>query len=151
MVFNIVNLGLYLVVFLNYNCCHVLPSLNKVATYLPTYLPISLQANKGLKRVTRVQCSWIFTFTIFGNLSEGYPFSAKWLPRDLHAVVLTPEFCISRLKINRWKTKCRERKLKRCSAFFLRRKGSFSSRNRSLRNSTLFSSRRSPWFVLKCN
>ena len=34
-----------------------------------------------VKRVTRVQCSWIFTFTIFGNLSERFPFSTKWLPR----------------------------------------------------------------------
>ena len=40
---------------------------------------------------------------------------------------------------------------KECSAFFLWRKGSFSSRNRPSRNSTLFSSRRSPWSVLKCN
>ena len=36
-------------------------------------------------------------------------------------------------------------------AFFLWRKGSFSSRNRPSRNSTLFSSRRSAWSVLKCN
>ena len=40
---------------------------------------------------------------------------------------------------------------KECSAFFLWRKGSFSSRNRPSRNSTLFSSRRSAWSVLKCN
>ena len=32
------------------------------------------EIHKGLKRVTRVQCSWIFTLTIFGNLNEGYPF-----------------------------------------------------------------------------
>ena len=38
-----------------------------------------------------------------------------------------------------------------CSVFFLWRKGSFSSRNRPSRNSTLFSSRRSAWSVLKCN
>ena len=40
---------------------------------------------------------------------------------------------------------------KECSAFFLWRKGSFSSRNHPSRNSTLFSSRRSAWSVLKCN
>ena len=28
-------------------------------------------------------------------------FEWKWLPRDLHTVVLRPEFCISRLKIHR--------------------------------------------------
>jgi len=38
--------------------------------------------------------------------------------------------------------------LKECSVFFSRRKGSFSSRNRPSRNSTLFSSRRSAWSVL---
>ena len=32
------------------------------------------ETHKGLKRVTRVQRSWIFTFTIFGNLSCRYPF-----------------------------------------------------------------------------
>ena len=37
---------------------------------------------------------------------------------------------------------------KECSVFFLWRKGSFSSRNRPSRNSTLFSSRRSAWSVL---
>ena len=46
------------------------------------------ETHKGLKRVTRVQCSWIFTFTIFGNLSDGYPVSTKWLLRDHHADVL---------------------------------------------------------------
>ena len=45
-----------------------------------------------------VQCSWIFTFTIFGNIREGYPFSTKWLPRDHHVAVLKPEFCILRLR-----------------------------------------------------
>jgi len=35
------------------------------------------ETHKGLKRVTRVQCSWIFTFTIFGNLSDTYPFSTN--------------------------------------------------------------------------
>ena len=49
MVFNIVNLGLYLVVFLNYNYCHVLPSLNKVATYLLTYLPTYLSLYRLIK------------------------------------------------------------------------------------------------------
>ena len=28
-----------------------------------------------MKRATRVQCSWIFTFTVFGNLCERYPFN----------------------------------------------------------------------------
>ena len=59
------------------------------------------ETHKGLKRVTRVQCSWIFILTIFGNLSDGYPFSTKWLLRDHHADVLRQEFCISRLKIHR--------------------------------------------------
>ena len=64
-----------------------------------------------MKRVTRVQCSWIFTFTIFGNLifSVRYPFSTKWLPRDHHAGVLRQEFCISGLKYTvknkKWKEK----------------------------------------------
>ena len=35
------------------------------------------EPHKGLKRVTRVQCSWIFTFTIFGNLSGRYAFSTR--------------------------------------------------------------------------
>ena len=35
------------------------------------------ETHKGLKRVTRVQCSSIFTFTIFGNLSDGFPFINK--------------------------------------------------------------------------
>ena len=59
------------------------------------------ETHNGLKRVTRVQCSWIFTFTIFGNLSDRYPFSTKWLPRDQHADVLRQKFCISSLKIHR--------------------------------------------------
>ena len=59
------------------------------------------ETHKGLKRVTRVQCSWIFTFTIFGNLSVRYPFSKNWLPRDHLADVLRQEFSISRLKIHR--------------------------------------------------
>ena len=36
-----------------------------------------------MKRVTRVQCLWIFILTIFGNLSGR--FSTKWLLRDHHA------------------------------------------------------------------
>jgi len=39
----------------------------------------------------------------------------------------------------------------KCSAFFLWRKGSFSSRNHPLRNSTVLSSQQSAWSVLKCN
>ena len=57
------------------------------------------ETHKGLKRVTRFQCLWIFILTIFGNLSDGYPFSTKWLLSDHHADVLRQEFCISRLKI----------------------------------------------------
>ena len=41
--------------------------------------------------------------------------------------------------------------MQECLVFFLWRKGSFSSRNRPSRNSTLFLSRRSAWSVLKCN
>ena len=59
------------------------------------------QTHKGLKHVTRVQRSWIFTFTIFGNLSDRYPFSTQWLLRDHHTDVLRQEFCISGLKIHR--------------------------------------------------
>ena len=58
------------------------------------------ETHKGLKRVTHVECSRIFTFTIFGNLSDGYPFSTKWQPRDHHADVLRQDFCISSLKIH---------------------------------------------------
>ena len=104
------------------------------------------ETHKGLKRVTGVQCSWKFTFIIFGNLSEGYPFSTKWLQH--HEVVLTPKFCISRLKIHH---QMERESSKECSVFFLWRKGSFSSRNRPLRNSTLFSSRWNARSVLKCN
>ena len=71
-----------------------------------------------MKRVTRIQCSWIFTFTIFGNLSDGCPFSKKWLPRDHHADVLRQKFCISRLKIHGQKTKMERESSKECSAFF---------------------------------
>ena len=88
------------------------------------------ETHKGLKRVTRVQCSWIFTFTIFGNLSDRYPFSTKWLPRDHHADVLRQEFCISRLKYTVKRQKMERERSKECSAFFFWRKGSFSSRNR---------------------
>ena len=38
--------------------------LNRESTIL-----VEPETHKGLKRVTRVQCSWIFTFTIFGNRS----------------------------------------------------------------------------------
>ena len=67
------------------------------------------ETHKGLKHVTRVQCSWIFTFTIFGNLSERYPFSTKWLPRDHHAGVLRRvlHFRVKNtpLKDKKWKEK----------------------------------------------
>ena len=109
------------------------------------------ETHKGLKSVTRVQCLWIFILTIFGNLSDGYPFSTKWLLSDHHAGVLRQEFCISGLKYTVKRQKMERESSKECSAFFLWRKGSFSSRNRPSRNSTLFSSRRSPWSVLKCN
>ena len=60
---------------------------------------------------------------MFGNLSEGYPFSAKWLPRDHHAVVLRPPFCISRLKTHRQKTKNGMRKFKRMLTFLFVEEG----------------------------
>ena len=56
------------------------------------------ETHKGLKRVTRVQCLWIFILTIFWNVSDGYPFSTKWLLSDHLADVLRQEFCISGLK-----------------------------------------------------
>ena len=63
--------------------------------------------------------------------------------RVLHFKVKnTPFRTVKRQKMERESSK-------ECSAFFLWRKGSFSSRNRPSRNSTLFSSRRSPWSVLK--
>ena len=66
---------------------------------------LSPETHKGLKRVTRGQCSWIFTFTILGNLSDGYPFSKKWLPLDHHADVLRQEFCNTPSKDKKWKEK----------------------------------------------
>ena len=69
--------------------------------YARAYASVIPETHKGLKRVTRVQCSWIFTFTIFGNLSVRYTFSTKWPPRDHHADVLRQEFSISRLKTHR--------------------------------------------------
>ena len=41
----------------------------------------------------------------------------KWPPRQHHADVLRQEFCISRLKIHRWKTKNGKRKFKRMLSF----------------------------------
>ena len=73
--------------------------------------------------------------------SEGYPFSIKLVPRDHHAVV-------TRFLHFKVKTKNGKRKFKERSGFFSWMKGSFSSRNRPSRNSTLFSSRRSAWSVL---
>ena len=81
------------------------------------------ETHKGLKRVTRAQCSWIFTFTIFGSLSDGYPFSTKWLQRYHHAEVLRQELCISRLKIHRPNTKNGKRKFKRMLSFLFVEKG----------------------------
>ena len=63
------------------------------------------ETHNWLKHVTRIWCLWIFTFTIFGNLSDRYQFATKWLPCDHHADVLRWEFCISGLKIHRQKTK----------------------------------------------
>ena len=51
------------------------------------------------------------------KLSDGYPFSTKWLLRDHHAHVLRQDFCISRLKIHRYKTKNGKRKCKRMLSF----------------------------------
>ena len=67
------------------------------------------ETHKGLKRVTRVQCLWIFILTIFGNLSDGYPFSTKWLLSDHHADVLgrVLHFTVKNtpLKDKKWKEK----------------------------------------------
>ena len=52
------------------------------------YCIVTRNSDKGLKRVTHIQCSQIFSFNIVGNPSEGYPFYTKLLPRDHHAVVL---------------------------------------------------------------
>ena len=70
-----------------------------------------------MKRVNCVQSSWIFTFTIFGHLTEGYPYSRKWLPCDHHAVVLSPEFCISRIKIRRQNVKKWKEKVQKNAQF----------------------------------
>ena len=88
------------------------------------------ETHKGLKRVTRVQCSWIFTFTIFGNLSDGFPFINKMAAarspcRCFKTRVLHFKVKNTPVKDKKWK----EKVLKECSAFFLWRKGSFSSRN----------------------
>ena len=63
------------------------------------------ETHKGLKRVTRVQCSWAFTFYHFWKPWWQISILNKWLPRDHHADVLRQEFCISGLKIHRSKTK----------------------------------------------
>ena len=77
-------------------------SLSLYKKFLCSYIEeVCTETHKGLKRVTRIQCSWIFTFTIFGNLSDRYPFSTQWLPHDHHADVLRQEFCVSSLKIHR--------------------------------------------------
>ena len=73
-----------------------------------------LEPHKEFKRVTRVQCSLIFTFMTFGNLREEYPFFTKWLPRNHHAVVLTPEFCISMSKKKKSSIKQGENRPKDC-------------------------------------
>ena len=124
--------------------CHVMLYNIKYVITCVMLCFITSETHKGLKRVTGVQCLWIFILTIFGNLSDGYPFSTKWLLSGHHADVLKQEFSIKRQKMGRESSK-------ECSAFFSWRKGSFSSRNRPSRNSTLFSSRRSSWSVLKCN
>ena len=86
------------------------------------------------------------------NTRENLP-SENWLPLEVFNMILqhaelAPElqviYTLKRQKMERESSKD-------CSAFFSWRKGSFSSRNRPSRNSTLFSSRRSPWSVLKCN
>ena len=60
---------------------------------------------------------WAPAFTIFQT--EEYPFSTKWLPRDHHAVVLRPEFCISRLKYTVKRQKIERESSKESSVFFL--------------------------------
>ena len=75
------------------------------------------------------------------NLTDRYPFSTQWLPRDHHADVLRQQLCISGLKYTVKRQKMERGSSKECSAFFLWRKGSFT-RNRPSKNSTLFSPRR---------
>ena len=104
-----------------------------------------------MKCVGRVQCSWIFTFTIFGNLSDGFPFSTKWLLCDHHADVLRQEFCISRLKYAVKRKKIDRESWKECSAFFFVEEGKLFIKKLSFGSSTLFSSWQSAWSVLKCN
>ena len=97
--------------------------------------------HKGLKRVTRVHRSWIFTFTVFGNLVKDIHFQQNCC----RAITMRwwPDFCIDK--------KMERKSSKECSVFFSWRKESFSSRNRASRNSTLFSSRRSAMVCFKCN
>ena len=47
----------------------------------------------------------------------------KWLPRDHHWDVLRQEFCISSLKIHRWKTKTGKKKFKRMLSFLFVEEG----------------------------
>ena len=86
------------------------------------YHCLLLETHKGLKRVTRVQCSWIFTFTIFGNLSDGYPVSTKWLLRNHHADVLRR---VLHFKVKKYtvKKKNGKRKFKRMISFLFVEKG----------------------------
>ena len=88
------------------------------------------ETHKGLKRVTRVQCSWIFTFTIFGNLSDGFPFINKMAAARSPCICFKTRVLHFKVKNTPVKDKKMERESsKECSAFFLWRKGSFSSRN----------------------
>ena len=77
------------------------------------------ETHKGLKRVTRVHLSWIFTFTIFGKLVKDIHFQQNCCL----AITMRwwPDFCISRLR-----QKMGRESSKECSVFFSRRKGSFS-------------------------
>ena len=84
-----------------------------------SYYAKSLSQSWGLLCRFCVQWSWIFTFTIFGNLREGYPFSTKWLPRDHHVVVLRPEFCIPRLRYTVKNKKCKEEVQRMLSFLFV--------------------------------
>ena len=112
---------------------------------------VTAETHKGLKRVTRVQCSWIFTFTIFGKLSDRYPFSTKWLPRDHHAGVLRQEFCISGLKIHRWKTKNVKRKFKRMLSFLFVEEGKLFIKKSPLEEFNLAFFTTDLWSALKWN
>ena len=58
-----------------------------------------------------------FTFTIFGNLSDGYPFSTKWLQRHHYADVFKTRVLYFKVKNTPLKTKNGKREFKRMLSF----------------------------------